>query len=95
MKLSIIAILLSFSAMLSAQTEPVQTHQEQADTFELSAHHQIQFPQLLQEKAEIDRLRKENERNIEILISAYTDPKVLKGGKLVITEDFKKIIIIK
>lgn len=91
MKLSIIAILLSISAMCFGQADSLQL-----DTIPITAPTHLQaLPELLKEsqelqqaKAQIDQAMKNNSEKVMLILAAYVDPTKIKG----ITEDRKSII---
>jgi len=88
MRLSIIAILLSFSTILQAQTDTIP------DTITLSAQHQRILPELIRQQNELQKAINDVNEKLMILLTAYIDdPRKLQNGAVQFSQDMKKIIV--
>ena len=97
MKLSIIAILISISAICYGQDpkpgQVIDTVTSIADTIALSTAHQQLLPELLKQQAEIQKAQQDIQDKIMILLTAYVEPKKIQDGKIQLGTDQKSIIV--
>jgi len=96
-QVSIIAILVSISAMCFGQTAPEQKVNPQAlDTIPITAPaHLAALPELIkesqqlrQQEAVLKEAMRNNSEKVMILLSSYVDPQKIQG----VTEDLKNVV---
>lgn len=88
MRLSIIAILISLSAIAYGQQDTTKS-----DTIALSAAHAQLLPRLVREQAELEKALASVKYNIFILLTGYVDEEIVNAGKVSATADQRKIIV--